>query len=345
MATSLFSSCSGRERESCIMRKALSIISILIFIFCLICLVILYKHMDRFFQVRCKLLIMFISTVSMFFIILHYAAGLTREYAIVFVIIQEFFKSSSMLYVIYFYIKNATEFVDEERSKRIINYLKIIFTSFVSFFGLSMLIWCFLWIGNFIITEPCRDIAWIIYRIITLVLIIVTLFVGIKIQKRVKAKTVVLYGHDKRRAKSKEQKRTLHNNITNGSIVEDTDTQSDLSIGIWSNSHQHDSINKTLRNMWICFVFIIFICLFDVTYNLYWRFIPNFKYCDRFTNSKMTNALIFLLIRLISLYLIFIPIIFTFLGWNFVSWIICWPCKRNTKRRVHPDDSEYYSDL
>ncbi|CAI2371799.1 unnamed protein product [Moneuplotes crassus] len=326
------------------MRKILSVISILIFCFCVISIITLYKHMDQFFQVRSRLLIICLSMVSMFFIILHYSAGLAKEYAIVLVIIQEFFKSSSMLYVIYFYIKNATEFVDEERGKKTIAFLKVFFCLFITFFGILMFIWAVLWIGKYITNPPCRDIVWLLYRLITLSLIIFTVFVGIRIQKRVKAKTILLYGYDRRTSKLKEEKIPLHHEITVGSVVESTETHSDLSIGVLANTQQHDSINKTLRHMWVCFAVIIFICLCDCIYNLYWQFVPGFESCDKFTNNPMATAWIFLLIRLISLFLIFFPVIFTFLGWKFVTYVFCWPCKKK-KQRDPDEDAEYYSDL
>ena len=109
-------------------------------------------------------------------------------------------------------------------------------------------------------------------------------------------------------------------------------------------NQKHGAIKRKLRKMWIWFSFIIFIGVFDVVYNLYWHFIPNFTHWDSFTHSRIANAWIFLISRFISLQLAFFPIVSSFLGGQLIL-ALMWFCCRKRRRVEEEEENIYYEDL
>lgn len=130
----------------------------------------------------------------MFFIVVHYTLGLPSDYNIVFVIIQEFFKISSFVYVVYFYLKHAVNYTEENRGSQFVQVMKIFLAFFVLVLGITLFIWVVLRVVSVIKGDPCRDWTWLIYRSVTLVLICTVVTVGIIVQQKVKQKTKEKFG-------------------------------------------------------------------------------------------------------------------------------------------------------
>ena len=77
--------------------------------------------------------------------------------------------------------------------------------------------------------------------------------------------------------------------------------------------------------MWICFIFIIFTCVYDAGYNVFWEIHNETINWHHYVDSDIGNAFIFLFSRIISWYLACIPIIPWFLGKEMIyglSWYI-----------------------
>ena len=178
----------------------------LLFIFWTICCISLWKYKEQLFQVKSRIIILSLLGIEFFFVMSHYSLGLPSEYAIIFVIIQEFFKISAFLYCIFFYLKQAIDFTDEERGRKFIKILKITLSLFWIIAGIVLFIWAILRISKFITEYPCKDKTWLMYRIITLILVISTITAGVIIQRRVTLRTVNLYGEDRRNTNSSERK-------------------------------------------------------------------------------------------------------------------------------------------
>jgi len=107
---------------------------------------------------------------------------------------------------------------------------------------------------------------------------------------------------------------------------------------------KHGYINKSLRKMWIWFLFIIGVSIFDVLYNIYWMFVPNFTGWDNFTHNQAVNAWIFLFARSISLLLAFFPIVASFLGRQILLAMLC-PWMTNRRRIEEEEDNPYYDEI
>ena len=132
------------------------------------------------------------------------------------------------------------------------------------------------------------------------------------------------------------------NKAGNNSLGEGSYDSDNIEISI-INNQRHDLINKSLRLMWIWFVVIVFIWVFDVAYNLFWHFNPKFKGWGKFTGNTVWNAWIFLFMRVISLFLPFFPIVYTFLGWKLIANLL-WPwCFK--RKDFGDDETSLYEDM
>ena len=235
----------------------------------------LWKYRQQLFQIKSRALIVSLLSIKMFFVMIHYSLGLPSNYAIVFVIIQEFFKISAFLYVIYFYLKHAVDYTENENGRKFVSFLRVGFATFTLGLFVTLFIWAILRLTRVITTDPCRDYLWLVYRAATLALIVCVMISGYIIQRKVRARTKSLYG-------------TTNPAIVNPGTEPSTgkffidrpkETGDDSSEEESENQYyvtssvirQMDAINKSLCNMWLCFITIIFVCTFDVTYNIYWQ--------------------------------------------------------------------------
>jgi hypothetical protein len=130
----------------------------------------------------------------MVFIVVHYTLGFSSDINIVFVIIQEFFKISSFVYVVYFYLKHAVNFTEEDKGRKFVLVIKFLLLSFMLMLGIALFIWIILRICDVVKKDPCRDPFWLGYRSITLLLILTVVTAGVTVQQKVKKKTKERYG-------------------------------------------------------------------------------------------------------------------------------------------------------
>lgn len=166
-------------------------LGILMLIFDIVAIIAIVKHREYLFQVRSRLLICGLYAALLFIVSLHYALSLDSNLSIFFVIIQEFLKISVFWYVVFFYIKNAFDF-SVENSRHFVKILKISMIVFLILFGLALVFWMIFRWTKVIIISPWKDDVWMIYRIITLILIVWIILSGVIVQQKVLKKADAL---------------------------------------------------------------------------------------------------------------------------------------------------------
>ena len=166
-------------------------LGILMLIFDIVAIIAIVKHREYLFQVRSRLLICGLYGALLFIVSLHYALSLDSNLSIFFVIIQEFLKISVFWYVVFFYIKNAFDF-SVENSRHFVKILKISMIAFLILFGLALVFWMIFRWTKVIIISPWKDDVWMIYRIITLILIVWIILSGVIVQQKVLKKADAL---------------------------------------------------------------------------------------------------------------------------------------------------------
>lgn len=328
------------------MNKVLACIGIVLFAFCMVALFTLLKYREQLFQVRSRLLIIWLLSAKMFFIMVHYTLGLPGEYSIVFVIIQEFFKVSTFLYVIYFYLKHAVDYSEDANGRKFIKVMRFGFSSFWLGVFVTLFIWAVMRLSNIFDEDPWRDYLWLVYRSVTLLLVISVVIAGFTIQRKVKERTKSLYG-------------TANPAIVNPATEPSTGKffidkpkelgeESEQSTGQYyvtsSVLRQMNAINKSLWNMWLWFTTIILVWMFDVGYIIFWRLQKDFERCDSYTDNNAINAWIFLTARTISLIVPFFPIMYAFLGWELIK-VLLWCCWASKRALGQTNENLDYSDL
>lgn len=280
------------------MNKVLSVSAIILFFFCSLAIFTLWKYRQEMFQSRSRIFIWALVAIKLFFVMLHYTLGLSSYINIVFVIIQEFFKISAFLCVVFYYIKQAFDYTKEDNGSTLIKVVKIFLIWFDIALAITLTVWAVLRLTNVIDAEPWRDITWLLYRSVTLVLIIAIIIIGIVIQRKVMKKSTTLR----------------------------------MSLNCSSTLRKEFTINS-LRQMWISFAMILFVCCFDVAYNIYWTVKVNPMDCMNYTDNDTINAFIFLIARSISLLLPFFPIMHCFIGWQLLTVLLCCCCRRFRNRK------------
>lgn len=311
------------------MNKVLASIAIAQFTFLILCIFVLVRYREQLFQVRSRLLIWSLLGIELFFVVVHYTLGLPSDYAIVFVIIQEYFKISTFLYVIFFYLKQAMNYSEEEKGKIFIKYMKIAIVVFAFVLAVTLFVWAVLRVTRLITDQPWRDWTWLLYRSVTLLLVVTIIFVGLYVQKKVKLKSDGIVESIDDRLSSMDVSDSDEAPELYVRCNERTEKEITGKFYLTSSFNRKQlAITKTLRHMWICFSMIIFICVFDVAYNLYWRININADNWSMYTNNDLTNAIIFVVSRFISLLLPFFPVIYAFMGWEFMGAVLCCCCRR-----------------
>jgi hypothetical protein len=95
---------------------------------------------------------------------------------------------------VYFYLKHAVNFTEENRASRFMLVIKFLLLSFMFMLGIALFIWVVLRILVVYDKEPCRDYFWLGYRSATLLLILTVVIAGVTVQQKVKRKTKATYG-------------------------------------------------------------------------------------------------------------------------------------------------------
>jgi hypothetical protein len=95
---------------------------------------------------------------------------------------------------VYFYLKHAVNFTEEDRGRHFVLVIKFLLLSFIFMLGIALFIWIVLRIGGVADEDPCRDPFWLGFRSITLLLILTVVIAGVTVQQKVKKKTKERYG-------------------------------------------------------------------------------------------------------------------------------------------------------
>lgn len=293
------------------MRKVLAVASIILFLFWSLAIFTLWRYRQEMFQVKSRLFVWTLIAIKLFFLMVHYSLGLPPYINIAFVIIQEYFKISAFLYVVFYYIKQAVNYTAEEGGIRMVKTIGICLLVFDFALAATLTTWAVLRLTDVFDTLPWRDLIWLAYRSVTLLLIISVVTVGVVIQRKVMKK-------------SNELKMSL--NATN--------------------IQRKEFIVKSLKQMWISFSMILFVSCFDVAYNAYWQVKAKPQNCADYTNNDLLNAFMFLAARSISLLLPFFPVMHCFIGRELLTVLLCCCC-RKFKKKKHQEfyESKTYSDL
>lgn len=230
------------------MNKVLASISIAMFSFLMLCMFVLWKYREELFQVRSRLFICGLLSVELLFVMIHYSLGLPSTYSIVFVIIQEYFKISAFLYVIFFYLKQAINYTEEDRGRKFIKGMKFSFIIFIALLAVTLSIWAILRATHLIHDLPCRDWTWLLYRSLALIMVVTVIFVGLFVQRRVIHKTDRLVASNNT---------SIINSIDeiekeySDKILPSTDKLAGKFYLTSSFQRRKKAIQKTLKHMWI----------------------------------------------------------------------------------------------
>lgn len=179
-----------------------------------------------------------------------------------------------------------------------------------------MMVWIILRLIKTITRDPCRDLVWLVIRSITTILIITIIGVGVSVQSTVyKAHSA----HYNDIPMSSNGSLISHSDFDDQDILrEHSDQKKKDEVGKYyltsSIIRDREAIRKSLKTMWTCFLIIIFVFTLDVAYNIFWIASSSDKTCDEYIEDDLGNAIIFIIVRSISLWAWVYPILHSLLG-------------------------------
>lgn len=348
MGNGLFSNCQTQTHyttERWIINKLLVCINLILALINIWIMIVVYLQREMIFQVRSKILIWSLWLLQTLTVSLHYGANFNMDTKTIFVIAQEFIKIWIFMYAVYFYLKHAIDFTIQN-GKKYIFWIKLSIMTFLTLLSLTMLTWVILRETKVITTYSWRDYVWLIFRLITTILIITIIIVGIKVQKTVERKfsTESLKNDLMKSTDSLINPSNSEAENSHGRFAKPTNNVAGKYYLTSSAIRNREAIKKSLHQMWFWFSVIIFVCILDLAYNIFWiTKNKDIRWDDFVHDSDVANAIIFLVIRSISLSWWIPAILFWLIRCSSVMAIftIWWPRRGETYQNRDSDYSNY----